>query len=118
MSNLANGRISVKFSYSALVQKKFFFIVYNFILNSYLVYELNNWPHNPSNNFTIKNCSSGTVKLIRHVNIKFISIGQGIAYDGTGSWSFGNDFERNVAIFVADISSSHINNRKNNNVLV
>ena len=30
----------------------------------------------------------------------------GIPFDGVGSWNFGNDFARNVVIFVVDISSS------------
>ena len=38
-----------------------------------------------------------------------------IALDGTGSWSFGNDFGRNIVIFgVGNSSSSHSDNRKNN----
>ena len=32
-------------------------------------------------------------------------IGYGMAFDGTGSWSFGNDFARNVVIFGVDNSS-------------
>ena len=40
---------------------------------------------------------------------------RGIAFDGEGSWSFGNDFARNVIIFGVDNnSSSHTDNRKNN----
>ena len=31
----------------------------------------------------------------------------GIPFDGAGSWNFSNDFARNVAIFVDDISSSY-----------
>ena len=39
----------------------------------------------------------------------------GVAFDGLGSWSFGNDFARNAIIFGVDSSSSsHTDNRKNN----
>ena len=38
----------------------------------------------------------------------------GIVFDGTGSWNFGNDFARNVVIFIVDnSSSSHADNSKN-----
>ena len=41
--------------------------------------------------------------------------GRGIAYDGEGSWSFGNGFARNIIIFGVDNSSSyHTDNGKNN----
>ena len=40
--------------------------------------------------------------------------GYGIAFDGAGLLSFGDEFCRNVEIFgVAIISSSHVDNRKN-----
>ena len=42
-------------------------------------------------------------------------IDYGIAFDGEGSWSFGNKFARNVVIFGSDnILSSHADNRKIN----
>ena len=38
----------------------------------------------------------------------------GIAFDGAGSWSFGNGFARNVVIFAVDNSLPwHAENRKN-----
>ena len=40
----------------------------NFILNLYIVYELNTCPLNPVNNFTLKYCLFGTVKLVRNVD--------------------------------------------------
>ena len=40
--------------------------------------------------------------------------GYGIAFDGKGEWSFGNDSAKNVIIFGVDNkSSSHTNNLKN-----
>ena len=63
MSNLTNGGLSIN---SVLVQKFFSSLYSNFILYSYLVYKLNNWPNNPSNDFTLKNFLWSIVKLKNH----------------------------------------------------
>ena len=98
------------------MQKNFSSLYNNFILNLYIVYELNTWQHNPTNNFTLKKCLFGTVKLVRNVmKSKFTYNDQGIAFDGEGSWSFDNDYARNIVIFGVDnSSSSHTDNWKNN----
>ena len=54
MSNLANGKVSLKFDNPVLVQKKSSSLDSNLILNLYIFYELNDWSYNPSNNFTLK----------------------------------------------------------------
>ena len=54
MSSLANGRVILKFNNSVLVQKRSFSLYSSFILNLYIVYELNNTPRNPTNNFPLK----------------------------------------------------------------
>ena len=57
----------------------------NFILNLYIVYELNNWPCNPSNNFAQQNCLFGAIKLTRNaIKRKFIYNGREIAFDEKG----------------------------------
>ena len=77
----------------------------DFILNLYIVYELNTWPRNPTNNFTLKNCLFGIVNLTRKAGkSKFTCNGQGIAFDGKRYWSFDNDTARNVIIFGVDNS--------------
>ena len=49
------------------------------------------------------------------IKSKFIYICWRIAFDGGSSWSFGNDFARNVVIISVDNNSSyHTNNQKNN----
>ena len=63
MSNLGNGRIILKFNNSVLVQQNYSSLYSNFILNLHIVPEINNWLRNPSNDFIIKNCLFGTVKL-------------------------------------------------------
>ena len=46
---------------------------------------------------------------------KYVYSGCGITFESTGSWSFDNDFARNVIIFGVDNSlSCHSNNRQNN----
>lgn len=84
MSILAKDRISIKFK-----DLKF---NANSIINLYMVYELNNWPNNPNNNFTLKNILIGTVRLTWNaIKSKFIYICQGMAFDRAGSWHFGNN---------------------------
>ena len=52
MTNLANGRVGLNFNKSVL----------------YISYELNNWSHNPTNNFIPKNGLFGTFKAARNAN--------------------------------------------------
>ena len=116
MSNLANDTVNLKFNNS--VHSSSLYI--NFILHLYIVHELKNLPRNPMNNFSLTNCLFGRVKLVRNIiKNKFTYNGWGIAFDVEGSWSFGNNFVENVAIFGVDnISSSDIDNRKNNFVVL
>ena len=74
----------------------------NLISNIYIVYKLNNWLRNTSNDFTMKKCLFGTVKLTRNLFDK----GGVIAFDEECSWSFSNDFARNFAFFGVNNSSS------------
>ena len=54
----------------------------------------------------------GPVKLTRNaIERKFVYDSWGIAFDEAGSWSFGNDFDRNDVVFG---SLSHTDNQKNN----
>ena len=95
MLNLAYGRVTLKFNNSVLVQINFSSLYSNFILNLYMVFELNTQPRNPANYFTPKNCLFDTVKLVRKaIKSKFTYNGRGISLDGEGSWSFGNAFAK------------------------
>ena len=102
MPNLANGRVILRFNNSVLVQKGSSSLYCSFISNLYIVYELNNWPHDTTNNFSLKNCLLGTVKLVRNAKSKFTYSGQEIAFNGEDSWSFDNDLARNVLTFGVD----------------
>ena len=80
------------------------------------VNKLNAWPKNPLDNFTLKYCLLDGTNIIENgKKDKWVYRSYKIAFDGKGSWSFGNDFAKNVAIFgVSNSSSSHSNNCNNN----
>ena len=60
MSNLANCRLTLK-----KYKKNSSSLYSNFILNAYIVCELNNWPLNHVNNFPVEICLFCTVKFLR-----------------------------------------------------
>ena len=65
---------------------------------------MNNWSRNPTKNIPLKRCLFGRVRFVKNaIKTKFIYEGWGIAFDGEGSWSFDNEFARNVVIFGVDI---------------
>ena len=90
------------------------------IINAYIVYDLDNWPKILLNNFKLKNCLFAANKMVKNSNkSKYVYSGYGIAFDGAGLWSFGDDFARNVVIVGVDKfwcwnSSSHTDNCENN----
>ena len=85
------------------------------MLNVYIVYNLNAWWRNPTNNFKFKNCLFGATNIVQKSNKeKYVYSGCGITFDSAGSRSFDNDFTRNVMIFGVDNKlSSHSDNHKN-----
>ena len=84
------------------------------IVKFYLVYDLDAWPRNPTNNFKFKNCLFGATNIVKNSDKeKYVYSGYVIKVDSAGSWSFDNDFARNIIIFGVDnSSSSHSDNRK------
>ena len=77
------------------------------IINVYIFYDLDNWPKNSLGSFTLKNCLFGSTNIVKNNDKeKNVYSGYGIAFDGGGSWSFNDEFARNVKIFEADNSSS------------
>ena len=56
MPDLDNGRVTLKFSNSVLVQKNVSALHSNFILNLYIVCEVSTWPRCPTNNVRLTNC--------------------------------------------------------------
>ena len=60
---------------------------------------------NPTNNFKFKNCLFRATFTVKNSNKeKYVYSGYGITFDSAGSWSFGNDFARNVTILGVDNS--------------
>ena len=88
------------------------------IVIAYIVYDLDDWPRNSTNNFKFKNCLFGAINIVKICDKEkyvYSGYGNGITFDSGGSWSFDNGFVRNVIIFGVDnSSSSHADNRKNN----
>ena len=83
MVNLENNRIILKLSNSVLVQQNYSSLHSNFILHLYIASVLNNWPCNPRNDFAIKDCLLGIVKLTTNaIKSKFIFNGPGITFNG------------------------------------
>ena len=88
-------------------------ILHGDIVNIYIVYEITS-DYSSINYPTLENCLFGSVKLTKNADIdKYGYSGYGIGFDRETSFSFGNDFGKNVIIFGVDMSSStKIDNRK------
>ena len=112
--NLSEYRIRIKFDKDPLAVEQNNYLTK--IVNVYIVYRLDAWARNPTNNFKFENSLFGTTNIVKNSGKeKYVYSGYGITFDSAGSWSFENDFARNVIIFgVYNISSSHSDNRKNN----
>ena len=77
------------------------------IVNVYIVYDLDAWPTNPTNNFKFKNCLFGETSVLKNRDKeKYVHIGCGVTFDSTDFRSYYNDTARNFIIFGVDNSSS------------
>ena len=73
------------------------------IVNVYIVYDLDAWPRNPTNNFKFKNCLFGATNIVKNSDKeKYLYSGYGLIFYGAGSWRFDNDFDRKVICSVDD----------------
>ena len=76
------------------------------IVNVCIVSDLATWLRNPTNNFKFKNFLFRATNIIKNSDKeKYVCSGYEITFDSAGSWSFDNDFIRNVIIFGVDNSS-------------
>ena len=84
------------------------------IVHVFIVYDLDAWPRNLTNNFKLKNCLFGATNKAKNSNkVKYVCSGYGITFDSAGSCIFVNDFARNI-FAIGNNSSSHADNHKNN----
>ena len=115
---LSDYRIRIQFDNSVLVAEQNHYTTK--IVNAYIVYDLNDWPKNPFNNFKLKNCLFGATNIRKNSNkSQWLYTGYTIVFGGGGLWSFGNDFARNVVIFSDhNTLSSHADNHKNNFLVI
>ena len=86
------------------------------IVNVCIVYNLEAWSRNPTNNFKFKHCLLGATNMVKNGDKeKYAYSRYGITLVSASWWSFDNDTARNVIIFGVDnSSSSHSDNHKNN----
>ena len=77
------------------------------------------WPNISSNKFKFKNSFFGAPNVVKISDKeKYVYSGYGITFDDAVSWSFDNDYARDVTIFGDDNSSSSHRDNFKNNVLI
>ena len=77
-AKLSGYRTGIKLDDSALVAEKNNYA--SKIANAYIVYDLDTWPKNPLNNFTLKKCFLGATNIVKsNVKEKFVYNGYAIA---------------------------------------
>ena len=93
------SKIGLQFNNSVLVAEQSNYTIK--IINAYIIHDLNNWSRNLLNKFTLKNCLFGVTNIVNNSDkSNYVYSGCRGAFDVLGSWSFGNDFARNVLIVV------------------
>ena len=111
---LSQYKIGIKFDKDPLAVEQNNYLIK--FVNVCIDYNLVVWSKNLTSNFRFKNClfrPTSAVKTSDKEN--YIYRGYGITFGSADSWSFEDNFARNVIIFGADNSSSpHSDNRKNN----
>ena len=102
---LSEYKIGIKFDKDLLAAEQNNYL--SKISNVYIVYDLEVW--NPTNKFQFKNWLFGATDFVK-INDKewYVISGYGITFDSAGSWSFDNDFRRNVIYFLALIIVCHL----------
>ena len=95
---LSEYRIGIKFEKDSLTVEQNNYSTK--IVNVFIVYDLGSCSKNPTNNFKFKNCLSRATNIVKNSDKeKYVYCGYGITFDSAGSWSFDNEFARNVVIF-------------------
>ena len=92
----------LKFDGSCLKQEKVT-LSHKWVVNIYIVYEINLWSYTHGADFTLRNFSFGAVKLTKNAGPdKYSYLGYGTGFDAHGSFSLsdGSGFGRNVLVLV------------------
>ena len=90
-------RIGIKFDKDPLAVKQNNHI--SKIVNVYVVYDLDSWLRNPTNNFKFKICLFGANNIVRNSDKeKYVYSSYEITINSAVSKSFDNSFARNVMI--------------------
>ena len=86
------------------------------IVNVYIVYDLDAWLNEATNNFKFKNCLFRATNIVNNSDKdKYVYSGYRITFDSAGFWSFDNDTAKNIITFGVDnSSSSRSDDRKKN----
>ena len=86
------------------------------IVNVYIVYDLDDWARNPTNNFKFQICLFGATNVVKYSDKEtYVYSGYGITFDSRSLGRFNIDTARNVIIFDVNNSlSSHSDNRQKN----
>ena len=111
---LSQYKIGIKFDKDPLAVEQNNYLIK--FVNVCIDYNLVVWSKNLTSNFRFKNCLFRTTSAVKTSDKEnYIYRGYGITFGSADSWSFEDNFARNVIIFGADNSSSpHSDNRKNN----
>ena len=92
-------RIRIKFDKDPLAVKQNNYLIK--IVNVYIVYDLDAWPRNPTNNFKFKNCLFGATSIVKNSDKqRYVYSGHRIIFDSAGWRSFDNNTARNIIILV------------------
>ena len=115
---LSEYRIRIKFDNNPLTVEKSNYLTKT--VNVYIACDSDAWARNPTNNFKFKNCLFGATNIVKNSHKeKYVYSRYEITFDSADSWSFDNDFARNVITFGVDnSSSSQPDNRKNNFIVL
>ena len=111
---LSQYKIGIKFDKDPLAVEQNNYLIK--FVNVCIDYDLVIWSKNLTSNFRFKNCLFRPTSVVKTSDKEnYIYSGYGITFGSAGSWSFEDNFARNVIIFGADNSSSrHSDNCKNN----
>ena len=114
---LSEYRIEIKFDQDPLALEQNNYLTK--IVNVYIIYDLDASKRNPRNNFKFNSFSFGATNTVENSDSeKYVYSGYGITFDSGGSWSFDNEFARNVVIYGVDNSSSSDSDNSKNNFLI